>query len=315
MTTAVRSSKRTIRPTLIGRPIRYALGIGHRILSPTLSDGTYCKLKYLMKFGRLPDLERPYLFTEKLLWLGLNKRCPKYTLCADKFKVRQYVSRRGGERYLVPLIKATDNPAAIEWESLPSQFVLKPNHTSGQILKVEDCGSLDKVAVVQLLNRWLKLNHYSRHREWQYKDIKPLILIEELLVRGERDLKEYRFHCCNGKLNFIQVKTGRFTGNLTERCYSIAWEELPFVIADPRSEKQIPRPSALDEMVAFAETLATEFDYVRVDLYYVDEKIYFSEMTFSPAAVFYLNIKPNEYNRILGEQLILTSKDQSSSLH
>ena len=57
-------------------------------------------------------------------------------------------------------------------------------------------------------------------------------------------------------------------------------------------------------MIKIAEVLSSEFKFVRVDLYSINGKTYFSELTFSPAAGMNKNLK-QEYLDYLGSLIEL----------
>jgi hypothetical protein len=136
---------------------------------------------------------------EKIQWRKLYDRNPVYTLCADKYRVREYVRERVGEACLVPLLVVASDPHEVDFSRLPDRFVLKANHGCGWNEFVWSRERLDERASVARMDRWLRSNFYRRHREWQYKHIAPLILIEELLTDRHGALPvEYRFFCFDG---------------------------------------------------------------------------------------------------------------------
>ena len=87
--------------------------------------------------GKL-NLNNPKTFNEKLQWLKLNGRKPEYTIMADKYEVRQYVAEKIGEEYLIPIVGVWDKFEDIDFDKIPNQFVLKPNHTSGNVFIFKD---------------------------------------------------------------------------------------------------------------------------------------------------------------------------------
>ena len=48
--------------------------------------------------------------------------------------------------------------------------------------------------------------------------------------------------------------------------------------------KEVPKPDNLEELLTVSEKLANDFIFVRVDLYSIENKIYFGELTFFPWA-------------------------------
>ena len=131
------------------------------------------------------------------------------------------------------------------------------------------------------MDRWLHTNYAYRGLELQYRDIIPKIIAEKYLEDEEGDLKDYKFFCFGGKVEFIQRDKDRNKGHHVRRFYTRGWEPLDFLCKYPMDEQIVPPPEALDEMLNIVEILAKGFRHVRVDLYYVDGHIYFGEMTFT----------------------------------
>ena len=96
-----------------------------------LPDEAFLRKAFLFSVGTSLDLSDPRTFNEKLQWLKLYDRKDEYTMMVDKFAVREYISEKLGEEYLIPLIGVWDDPDDINFDSLPQQFVLKCNHNSG----------------------------------------------------------------------------------------------------------------------------------------------------------------------------------------
>lgn len=48
----------------------------------------------------------------------------------------------------------------------------------------------------------------------------------------------------------------------------------------------LPKPKYIEEMFRIASVLSQNIPFVRVDLYFVNQTIYFGEMTFYPASGF-----------------------------
>ena len=157
----------------------------------------------------------------------------------------------------------------------------------------------------------LKKNYYYASKEWQYKNIKPCILAEKLLVSSDGDIPfDYKFHCFHGQVEIIQVDIDRYT-NHKRNLYNVTWELLPFTWSIWKNNmplwtnrKEIKRPKMLDEMIIAAQRLSTDFKYVRIDLYELNNTIYFGEMTFHHGGGLEI-IHPREWDTILGNKLQL----------
>ncbi|MBO0340529.1 ATP-grasp fold amidoligase family protein [Flagellimonas profundi] len=263
--------------------------------------------------GKSPDLNDPKTLNEKIVWLKLNDRTPLHTKCADKFAVREYINEKVGDKYLVPLYYHTVNPKDIVPNNLPSPpYIIKTNHDSGGGVFVYDTEQIDWNQVQKSLKKRLSHNYYWESKEWQYKNIKPRIIVEKLLQNKEGKIPfDYKLHCFNGKVITIQVDMNRGTDHHFRNWYDVNWKREPFKWAAVKDGKKtepsdydIKRPSTLEEMIRLSELLAAPFCYVRVDWYDVDGQLYFGELTFhhdggnSP-------IEPSEWDLKLGEKLNL----------
>ncbi|MFC1784120.1 ATP-grasp fold amidoligase family protein [Candidatus Neomarinimicrobiota bacterium] len=250
------------------------------------------------------NLDNPKTFNEKIQWLQLNNRIPLKTFCADKYSVRDYIKDKIGEQYLIPLVYHTDNPANIIPENLPGYpFIIKSNHGCGGHIIVKDKSIIDWKRVQKYLKKSLKSNFYYKTKEWQYKDIEPRVLVEKLLLDENSNIPDdYKFNCFNGKVEIISADMNRHI-DLKRNVYDKDWN---FIDCRLRLENggQVKKPYMLNKMKSLAEALAQDFKYVRVDLYNIDSKIYFGELTFSPAAGFQQFI-PEKWDRILGNKLVL----------
>lgn len=160
-----------------------------------ISDRQFIRKRYKKILGRYPDLDNPQLFTEKLQWLKLNDRNPLMTICADKYRVREYIKEKIGEEYLIPLVFDTDNPDDIKAENLPDYpVIIKTNHGSGDVSVVLDKSATDFKAMRRKVRKNFKNNIFYLGREWEYKCIKPHIIVEKLLSdsSGNALLNDYK---------------------------------------------------------------------------------------------------------------------------
>jgi len=272
-----------------------------------LSDRNYIQLRYFAKFGKLPDLRNPQSFNEKIQWLKLFVPGEQYAKYGDKFLVRDYVSQVIGNPYLNQIIGVYDNEEVIPFEHLPEQFVLKATHGSGWNIICKDKSSLNIAKTKKILKEWLQTNYYSSGREPIYRTIKPRIVCEGFLEDARfQSLPDYKFFCFSGKALFIQLDAFRFT-NHQRNMYSPTWNLCPLTFVYPNTTIKFNRPHQLEEMISIAEKLAQGFPFIRVDLYSVNNRIYFGEMTFYPESGFGRFV-PFEWDRKLGEYLQLPQK-------
>ena len=224
------------------------------------------------------NLDQPVSFNEKIGVLKLNKENLSLCKYADKLLVRDYVSANIGSKYLVPLINSFNKVEDIDYEKLPPRFIIKTNHGSGLNIVCAGKSSFDFPSAKQKLKRWMNYNSFYLTREYQYKNITPAIIIEDLLSENVAD---YKFFCTNGQPVMVQVDIDRFTCH-KRLIYDINWVKQPYNIRYETTELEIPRPAKFEEMLDISRKLSAPFKFVRVDLYLHNQNIYFGELTFSP---------------------------------
>ncbi len=246
------------------------------------------------------NLTNPQSFNEKLNYLKSLPLDEKQTMLADKVLVREYIKQTIGEAYLVPALGIYQKPEEIDFDSLPATFILKTNHGSGWNMICRDSNSFNRKKAVHLFNRWLGFNAYYLSREKQYKNIKPLILCEELL---KYDIYDYKFFCFKGEPAFVQVDIDRFT-NHKRAFFDMKWKKLPFSIRYEISEKIVPEPPQLNEMIAVAKTLSQSLLFCRIDLYIHADKVYFGEITLIPGGG-NEPFLPQHYDKEIGKYISL----------
>ena len=284
----------------------YAFGAILRIISPVIkNDEFYVKWEYYFDTHKKLNLDNPQSFNEKLQWLKLYDNQDKYTLLVDKYEVKKYVKDIIGEEYIIPTIGVWDSFEDIDFSKLPNQFVLKTTHDSGGVFICKDKSSLKKNILARKIKRNLSRNYYWKHRELPYKTVKPRIIAEQYMVdESGYELKDYKIFCFKGKPHFIEVDFDRFIQH-RRNIYSTSWELLPFEIEYPSNPTVIhDKPVCLSEMLNIASKLSQGIPHVRVDLYVINGKIYFGELTFyheSGVAKFI----PDKWNYVLGGMIKL----------
>ena len=274
-------------------------------------DRSVVARKFAETFGYPLDWKNPRTLNEKLNWMKLHVRDPLQKVAADKYAVRAHVAAKVGEQYLIPLIRKCDRAEEIRFAELPAAFVLKTNHGSGQNWIVRDKAREDERKVVRQFREWLATNHYAASREWPYKGMPPAVVIEELLLdENGRIPSDFKFHCFGGKVATIQVDLDRETAH-RRNFYDLDWHLQPFIWTEWEGSqpswpngRAVPRPEALPEMIRVAETLAADFPYARIDLFYCGGKVYFGEITFYHGGAFE-RFDPPEFDRFFGDKLAL----------
>lgn len=255
-----------------------------KLIAPLLSDRTYLSKIFYYRMGQKINWDAPVTYNEKLQWLKLNDRNPKYTTLVDKYEVKSHVIQIIGKEHVAKTIGVWEKLEEIDFSNLPQQFVLKTTHGGGNcgVIICKDKSKLDICKIKKTLRQALKQNLYRDSREWPYKNIRRRIIAEEYLedlTTGE--LRDYKFFCFNGKVKALFVATERQTRkepffNFFDRNY----DELDIKQGHPRAESWPARPEKFDEMVNIAERLSYGLPHVRVDLYQVNGKVFFGEYTF-----------------------------------
>ena len=247
-----------------------------------LSDEKYLKKKFFLSMGYPLNLDNPQTFNEKIQWLKLYDRCPEYTMMVDKYAVREYIAKKIGKEYLIPLLGVWDSPDDIDFESLPNQFVLKCNHNSGLGLCIcKNKSELDIKKVKRGLKRGLGQDYYLHGREWPYKNVPRKIVCEKYMTdESGVEPKDYKIFNFDGEPKIIEVDYDRFVEH-KRNLYTIDWQYIEAEIqypADP--DYHIERPERLEKMLGLARILSEGFSHVRTDFYCIDDHIYFGELTF-----------------------------------
>ena len=271
-----------------------------------LPDRLYLEFQWKRFMDYPLNLKNPKSFNEKMAWLKLFDRNPLYTKLADKWLVKDYVALYCGVQYVVKNFGVWDDFDSIDFDKLPSQFVLKCTHASGGIAICKDKSKFNKQHAKYKLTKCLKTNFYPQYREWVYKDIKPRIIAEEFI--GD-DLQDYRIYCFNGVPKIIYSYTNKSntigTKPEPEYCdiFDTEWNPLPFrQNSPPRGD--VPRPEHLDEILACSQKLSVGIPFVRVD-FYDNGKVLFSECTFYPGAGG-SRFHPQEWDFTLGSWIKLS---------
>ena len=298
--------KKKIFLCLIHNPHKL-FAIGLMKIAKIFPDVLFLKLLFHLRMGYKLNLDNPQTFCEKLQWLKLHNRKPEYTQMVDKYDVKQYVADVIGEKYVIPTIGVWDRVEDIDFDKLPNQFVLKCTHDSGGVVICKDKSQLDINAAKKLLHRGLRKNYYWQTREWPYKNVKRRIIAEEFIKEvGRQDLSDYKFFCFNGEPHYCQVIRDRYTLETID-FYDMEWNHMPFVGLNPVAKNglnPVVRPQHLTNMIEICRKLATGIPFSRIDLYVVENKEYFGEITFYPASGFG-RFTPQEWDCKLGELINL----------
>lgn len=273
-------------------------------------------LKHYYKFHNWPNYENPTDLNEKINWIkfyGDTSRWPELT---DKYQVRKYVETMGYRDNLVKLYGKWNNASDIDWSSLPNQFVLKVNNGCGDVLICKDKNIIDKKAVIEKYDRLVRKKYGNVTGEPHYAQIRPCVIVEELLDINKQPIKtssliDYKIWCLNGKPYCIWCAWNRDNFGADSGVYDLNWTYHPdwsiFTKHYRQGNEMLPKPQNFDKMLVMASKLSANFPILRVDLYEVDGKIYFGELTFTSLGGFMDYLTP-EVLLEMGKRVKLPTK-------
>jgi hypothetical protein len=271
-----------------------------------LPDRTWLAIVYRMYFGVWPDYDNPKTFNEHIQAYTLRSRDPLLPIVADKIAVRDYLTARVGSQYLVPVLGVWDCPAEVPLDTLQRPCVIKPTASSGMVAILRVGEQIDQAALRKRMGRWQRNDYSKLHREWFYAGLDNRLMAEVMLQGEKGELPaDYKVYVIGGSVRFIQVDRGRFKQH-TRNLYSTQWDLLP-VRLTLENHGVDERPDCLSEMISIAEKLADEFEFLRVDYYWVNDKLYIGELTNTPGAGFETFI-PNSYAVELGSYWVIGQK-------
>lgn len=265
--------------------------------------------------GYKVDWNNPRDINEKIQWLMCCSDTSMWTLCSDKYKVRDYVKSKGLGDILVPLLGVWKRVEDIDFESLPDKFVIKCNHDSGSTHIVDKSKGFNDAALRADLKKCLKRKYGYYNGELYYNDIKPLVIAESFVPPDDNSLTslpvDYKIWCFDGKPYSIWACYGRTSSETYVNLYDLDWNVHPeasvFTGHYKDGEGKVPKPECLDEMLDAAHRLSEGFPEVRADFYISGGKLFFSELTF---ASFFgkMDFYTDEYLKELGAQCVLPHK-------
>lgn len=272
------------------------------------ADSLYYKI-----YKKHMNLSNPRNLIEKITWLSLNTDTSLWTLCADKYRMRNYVKSKGLEEFLPKCYGHWNNPKDIDFENLPDQFVLKTNNGCATVLIVKDKSQLNIQATISKLKKWLKRPFGYIGAEKHYLSIKPCILAEELLKQNAEyntisphSMVDFKIWCLNGQPESILVIYDRTPQNIKIALFNLNWEPISENLRSCKKdtfhpEIQIPRPKHLEQMIEMATILSKDFKEVRVDFYETEKCPIIGELTFTTGYGYFTD----EYYNYLGDKIKL----------
>ncbi|HPR74028.1 MAG TPA: ATP-grasp fold amidoligase family protein [Bacteroidales bacterium] len=288
------------------------------VLLPSL----YARYYYKKVTNRRLDLSKPKDYNEIVQWLKVYSDTSQWTELADKVKVRKYVEGCGLRDILVELYGVWTNANDIDFDFLPERFVLKTNNGCGKNLFIQNKAEVNFYQIRGQLNKWLKEKDGLVSFQPHIWNIERKILAEEFLFDDYNDslsssIIDYKFFCINGEpeiVNVIYDRDNKIIGagpseskvSRREQFYDLNWNLRPDILRDPSIIDQkihIPEPSGFNTMLEICRILSKPFPQVRVDLYEVNKKVYFGEMTFTPGG---MNDFTDEFALQMGKKINLS---------
>lgn len=231
------------------------------------------------------QLKEPRTFNEIITWLKLYDRPHNATDLVDKIKVKSIVSGLIGESYVVDTLMVGKNARELDFNALPEQCVIKPNHGSGWIYFLDKSKPYNKKLIKKKISSWLNMNAYYITGEWQYKKVSKRVLVEPF-IDDFKSIKDYKFYCVEGVPKFILVISDRHKNKAKWDLMDIEWNKLSVIWDKTKHDaNRVPDiPKNFKKMLDIVEVLSKNISFVRVDLYNNEGKIYFGELTFHPGS-------------------------------
>lgn len=272
-----------------------------------MSEEKFAKWYYKKNTGMELELDNPKSFDEKIWFLKLYDKNPLKKICSDKLTVRDYVKECGLESILNEVYGAYDSFEQVEFEKLPKRFFMKCTHTSGCNAIYDKDKPFDYKYYKHEFNYWLRRDYYWESREWNYKGLSSKIICEKILEDKEGKLPaDYKFFCFQGKVEILTLdigvasQNGEHSATYWRNIYNRSFELIDVKETRESYPGEISKPKNYDDMVRYAEILSKPFRHCRVDLYNIEGRIYFGEITFHHGGGCN-NFEPKEFAYRLGD--------------
>ncbi|WP_261622880.1 ATP-grasp fold amidoligase family protein [Nesterenkonia marinintestina] len=250
-----------------------------RRLLRVVPDPLLRHLMYRRRFGRWGNFSSPSRFSEFLVRRLLQDRDDRFAWTCDKLRMKAFAARRCPNLMVPQTLWHGRDVSELPVSELPERWVLKPNHSSKRVFMGDRSTTTDELH--EATAGWLKV--YDRHAvgEWAYGEAERTLIVEQHLGGGN-SIDDFKFFVFHGRALLIEHMSGRFTDDDGERFYTRDWRSLDISNCGPLHPPG-PAPEGLEEMIAAAEELGRDFDFMRVDLYQVDGRIWFGELTPYPS--------------------------------
>lgn len=298
-----------IRESFLFKYFREYLSKLHVLIDAEGEIGRY----YYQAFQKHADLKHPTDLIEKIYWMELHSDTSMWTVCADKYRIREYIEKLGLLQYMPKLYEKWDKASDVDFEKLPNSFVIKSNNGCATVQVVKDKSELDVKVIRKTLWQWLHLPFGYQNCQLHYTKIKPCIIAEELLQNdypefSPASLVDFKVYCINGEPQFIWVAYNRVNMHVHVQCYDTNWNPKPEYLKNGMShyvydsnDKPIERPQCLEELLEVAKKISSPFPQLRADFYIVKGKPVIGEMTFTQGYGF---LKYEVYEE-LGKKMVI----------
>ena len=239
--------------------------------------------------NKLPNvnLENPQNLIDRINWCKIYDKDERKPIWADKISAHLELSLSSLKDIVISpaYIFRTNKFTKESFDTIPDgKWFFRCNHGSGWNMRFEKKKGNDPTYLISKLNEWLSLNYaYIGGYEWQYENINRGIIVQPDLGQ----LLDWQFWCENGEIKYIQLsrKLGK---NLEEFiCFtdsSCENTDMYLGIKPMRFKLLSKEKETYKKMKPIVEQLASDYKFVRVDLYSINDKVKFSELTFSPCS-------------------------------
>ncbi len=273
---------------------------------------------YFPHFNKHINLIEPHNLIEKIFWMELHTDTSMWTLCADKYRVREYIDSLGLLNYMPKLYGHWNKAKDVDFDILPESFVIKANNGCATVKVIGDKSKTDLRSLRKELNRWMTLPYGWSHAQLHYTKIIPCLLAEELLHNDFPDLSpqslvDFKVFCINGSPQLVWVAYNRTKMHVHAQIFDSDWnpkqeyarKTMPHYIYD-HNDKTVEKPVCLEKMMDLARKISAPFPQVRVDFYVVNNRPVIGELTFSTG---YGYLKEDVYDK-LGEMIDLSKVEK-----
>ncbi len=252
---------------------------------------------YIRAIGCAPNYVNPTAYSEKMQCRKLFDRNPVLPEFCDKLKAIDHAENIDTAVRVPQVYWSGTDPESIPFDTLPTPYIVKPNHRSGEKVVVRDRSDEKRSEIRNRCRSWLKHPHGLDIEEWGYRKVEPRLFAEELLPApaGFAFPDDYRMFVFSGRVEFIQIFRGRETDVRWRGYFDRNWKWLDiqkwlgWATSVDRARNSLLHaavPKGLDTMIKASEEIGRNLDHIRVDFYDIDGEVYLGEMTPYPDSGF-----------------------------